>query len=118
MVNKRSRRVPDRLNRQQVGPDIWQRLTRLLAVVAILFFCLLVFSYFVPEYETLSSLDERNDALQDRYEQLSKTRQRKLEEVRRTEEDPYYLEAIARDRLNLQLPGEVIFRIDNAAGQQ
>ena len=118
MVNKRSRRVPDRLNRKQVGPDIWQRLTRLLAVTALLFFCLLVFSFFVPEYEELSVLDERNQALQDRYDQLSNARQHKLAEERRTTEDPYYLEAIARDRLNMQLPGEVIFRIDNAAGQQ
>ena len=118
MVNKRSRSVPDRLNRQQIGPDIWQRLTRLLAVVALLFFCLLVFSYFVPEYEKLSFLDERNDALQGRYEELSAARQRKMEEKRRTTEDPHYLEAIARDRLNMQLPGEVIFRIDNVAGQQ
>ncbi|MCP4849272.1 MAG: septum formation initiator family protein [Verrucomicrobiaceae bacterium] len=117
MVNKRSRRIPDRLNRKQVGPDIWQRLTRLLAVLAVLFFCLLVFSYFVPEYEKLSSLDAHNDALQGRYEELSAIRQRKIEEKRRTVEDPYYLEAIARDRLNMQLPGEVIFRIDNLAGQ-
>ena len=118
MANKRSRRVPDRLNRQQIGPDIWQRLTRLFAVVALSFFCLLVFSYFVPEYEELSLLDERNDALQGRYEELSTARQSKREEGQRTKEDPHYLEAIARDRLNMQLPGEVIFRIDNVGGQQ
>jgi cell division protein DivIC len=118
MVNKRSRRVPDRLNRKQIGPDIWQRLTRLLAVVALLFFCLLVFSFFVPEYEELSVLDERNQVLQEEYAELSMLRERKLEEEQRTVQDPHYLEAIARDRLNMQLPGEVIFRVDNAAGQQ
>ncbi|MCH2060016.1 MAG: septum formation initiator family protein [Verrucomicrobiales bacterium] len=118
MVNKRSRRVPDRLNRKQIGLDIWQRLTRLLAVVALLFFCLLVFSFFVPEYEELSVLDERNQVLQEQYAGLSMLRERKLEEEQRTIKDPHYLEAIARDRLNMQLPGEVIFRVDNASGQQ
>ena len=112
MVNKRSRRVPDRLNRKQIGPDIWQRLTRLLAVVALLFFCLLVFSFFVPEYDELSVLDERNQALQEQYDELKTLRKRKLEEKQRTLEDPHYLEAIARDRLNMQLPGEVIFRVN------
>ena len=112
MVNKRSRRVPDRLNRKQIGPDIWQRLTRLLAVVALLFFCLLVFSFFVPEYDELSVLDQRNQVLQEQYDELKMLQKRKLEEKQRILEDPYYLEAIARDRLNMQLPGEVIFRVN------
>ena len=112
MVNKRSRRVPDRLNRKQIGPDIWQRLTRLLAVVALLFFGLLVFSFFVPEYDELSVLDQRNQVLQEQYDELKMLQKRKLEEKQRILEDPYYLEAIARDRLNMQLPGEVIFRVN------
>jgi len=112
MVNKRSRRVPDRLNRKQIGPDIWQRLTRLLAVVALLFFCLLVFSFFVPEYDELSVLDQRNQVLQEQYDELKMLQKRKLEEKQQILEDPYYLEAIARDRLNMQLPGEVIFRVN------
>ncbi|MFP6872216.1 MAG: septum formation initiator family protein [Verrucomicrobiales bacterium] len=114
MANKRSRRVPDRFNRHQVGPDIWQRLTRLLAVAALLFFGLLVFSVFVPEWQELSILDARNAALQERHEELCNARQRKLEEEQRTMEDPHYLEAFARDRLNLQLPGEIIFRIGHS----
>jgi cell division protein FtsB len=118
MVNKRSRRVPDRFNRHQVGPDIWQRLTRLLACVAFSFSCLLVFSFFVPEYEELSVLDARNAALQGRYEELCHAQQRKLEEERRTMNDPHYLEVFARDRLNLQLPGEIIFRIDDSRDRQ
>ena len=112
MVNKRSRRVPDRLNRKQIGLDIWQRLTRLLAAVACLFFCLLVFSFFVPEYDELSVLDQRNQVLQEQYDELKMLQKRKLEEKQRILEDPYYLEAIARDRLNMQLPGEVIFRVN------
>lgn len=112
MVNKRSRRVPDRLNRKQIGLDIWQRLTRLLAAVACLFFCLLVFSFFVPEYDELSVLDQRNQVLQEQYDELKMLQKRKLEEKQQILEDPYYLEAIARDRLNMQLPGEVIFRVN------
>ncbi len=116
MGNRRARRVPDRFNTQPAGLDVWQRLTRLLVVAAFVGVGVLVFSFFVPEWEELRGMDETNAMLERRRDALLERRAENLDEERRGTDDREYLEVIARDRLNLQLPGETIIRIDRDGG--
>jgi cell division protein FtsB len=111
MVNRKSSRFRSSLHEPQ-GLDVWQRLTRLLAVLALLGLAVLGFSYFVPEWEKLGALQERNARLEVRRDQLLAQKAEKLDEEKRSLTDPAYLEIIARDRLNMQLPGETVIRID------
>ncbi len=106
MGNKKSNRVPDRFNRQSAGLDVWQRLTRFVVLGS---FVGLVFT---PEWERLRAEDEENARLEQRRDTLLEEKESKWEERRRGAGDREYLELIARDRLNLQLPGETIIRID------
>jgi hypothetical protein len=112
MGNRKSTRVPDRFNREPVGLDVWQRLTRVLVVGAFAGLGVLVFSFFSPEWDKLRFQDEVNSELEMRRDALLEQKMEKLEERRRGDADREYLELIARDRLNLQLPGETIIRID------
>lgn len=112
MGNRKSTRVPDRFNREPAGLDVWQRLTRVLVVGAFAGLGVLVFSFFSPEWNKLRLQDEANSGLEMRRDALLEEKMEKLEERRRGDADREYLELIARDRLNLQLPGETIIRID------
>lgn len=73
---------------------------------------LLVARHFEPELKKQRNLEQQVDS-------LSSVRDRKFQEVARLKKkhsnlvsDEQYLEAVARDRLNLQKDGEYIIRID------
>ena len=72
----------------------------------------LAFSYFVPEWEKLGELEALNARLEEKRDQLLSQKAQRIEEETRSLVDPAYLEIVARDRLNLQLPGETVIRID------
>lgn len=112
MGNKRSNRVPDRFNRQSAGLDVWQRLTRFVVLGSFVGLGLLFFSFFTPEWEKLRAQDDANGHLEQHRDTLRETKEKKVEERLRGVADREYLELIARDKLNLQLPGETIIRID------
>ena len=73
---------------------------------------LLVFSFFVPEWEKLREMDEVNAKLDAKRDALAARKIEVLDNERRAQADREYIEIIARDRLNLQMPGETIIRID------
>ena len=112
MRNRRSARVPDRFTNQSQGLDVWQRLTRVLLACALLGVGVLVFSFFVPEWEKLREMGEVNAELEARRDTLVSRKIEVLDNERRAQADRDYIEIIARDRLNLQMPGETIIRID------
>ena len=90
--------------------SIWQRLTRILVFFSIIGLGILVFSVFAPEWNKLQAMDEENDRLKKKLENL-KAGMERLQDELHTSNEIKYLEFVARDKLNLQLPGEVIFRI-------
>lgn len=91
--------------------SIWQRLTRILVFFSVIGLGVLVFSVFAPEWNKLQAMDEENDLLKKRLENLKAERTERLQDELHTSNEIEYLEIVARDKLNLQLPGEVIFRI-------
>ena len=113
MANQKSTRRARRHVHQPTGLDIWQRLTRLLAVLVILVVGALAFVYYVPEKETLHQLQATNLRLEQQRDDLRAKKAEKLRLERESLKDPAYLEVIARDRLNLQLPGETVIRIND-----
>ncbi|NRB43498.1 MAG: septum formation initiator family protein [Verrucomicrobiales bacterium] len=72
---------------------------------------ILVFSVFAPEWEKLKDMDRENAVLREHLDKLNQERNDRLQDELYTSNDIGYLEIVARDRLDLQLPEEVIFRI-------
>lgn len=109
-----SRQLQSRKGRSSGGPDVWQRLTQLVGVVAMAGVGVLVLSVFVPEWDKLRQMDEVNERLAQRRDSLIEQKSERLHEEQRGRADQEYIELIARDRLNLQRPGETIIRIDRS----
>ena len=92
-------------------PDIYQRLGRF--AFFLLLFSLLVASYFLfkPQLERQAEVEAEKVALLAEYDVMLEHQKQLDEELHLLREDPNYLEAKARDRLDLQKDGEVIFRL-------
>tara|TARA_B100001094_G_scaffold319440_1_gene364266 strand:+ start:432 stop:773 length:342 start_codon:yes stop_codon:yes gene_type:complete len=105
------KRKNQRLKGDELVLSIWQRLTRILIFLSLIGISLLVFSLFGPEWDKLQVMDEENANLQKRLDELKLVRVERLQDELHTSNDMEYLEIVARDKLNMKMPGEVIFRI-------
>ncbi|MEC7862957.1 MAG: septum formation initiator family protein [Verrucomicrobiota bacterium] len=111
MGNISNRQRQHRAKREEVGLNLWQRLTRILLLASVVGVGILVFSVFAPEWEKLKDMDRENAVLMEHLDKLNRERNDRLQDELYTSNDIGYLEIVARDRLDLQLPEEVIFRI-------
>jgi cell division protein FtsB len=82
-----------------------------LVFLSIIGISIIVFSLFGPEWDKLQVMDEENANLQKRLDELKLVRVERLQDELHTSNDMEYLEIVARDKLNMKMPGEVIFRI-------
>ena len=93
-------------------PNIWRRLSRVMEVVIYALLILVVYKLFGPELDRQDELKAEQHRLElirnERDTQVVRLRQ----EHRLMKTDREYLEAIARDRLDLQREGEFVIRID------
>ena len=105
------KRKNQRLRGDELVLSIWQRLTRILIFLSLIGISILVFSLFSPEWDKLQVMDEENANLQKRLDELKLVRVERLQDELHTSNDMEYLEIVARDKLNMKMPGEVIFRI-------
>lgn len=105
------KRKNQQLRSDELVLNIWQRLTRILVFLSIIGISILVFSLFGPEWDKLQAMDEENANLQKRLDELKLVRVERLQDELHTSNDMEYLEIVARDKLNMKMPGEVIFRI-------
>ena len=105
------KRKNQRLRGDELELSIWQRLTRILVFLSLIGISILVFSLFSPEWDKLQVMDEENANLQKRLDELKLVRVERLQDELHTSNDMEYLEIVARDKLNMKMPGEVIFRI-------
>ena len=105
------KRKNQRLRGDELVLSIWQRLTRILVFLSLIGILILVFSLFSPEWDKLQVMDEENANLQKRLDELKLVRVERLQDELHTSNDMEYLEIVARDKLNMKMPGEVIFRI-------
>lgn len=111
MGNISNRQKQHRAKREELGLNLWQRLTRILLLASVVGVGILVFSVFAPEWEKLKDMDRENAVLMEHLDKLNRERNDRLQDELYTSNDIGYLEIVARDRLDLQLPEEVIFRI-------
>jgi cell division protein FtsB len=92
--------------------NLWQRLSRGMEVVIYLLLLLSVYKLFGPELDRQEELTAEINRLK-QIEEVKKERVERLsQEHRLLKTDKDYLETVARDRLQLQRPGEYIFRIE------
>ena len=68
---------------------------------------------FYPEWARLASMKSDLAAQQERLAELKKSATQHDQEVKLLQNDPQYLEIIAREKLDLMKNGETIFRLNN-----
>ena len=77
----------------------------------IFIFSIVLFSLFLPSYTKMQDLEEKNRKYQKQVEQLVKKNYQLQEEKKMLDEDPVYLEKVAREKMGLIREGEVIYKI-------
>ena len=91
---------------------VWQRLNRTLKVLLVLALWLIIVSLFVPPYKKLMQSRTEIDDLQQQVNEQQTLLAHQTRQVDLLKTDVSYLEAIARDRLDLMKEGETIFRLE------
>lgn len=97
-----------------IGPDIWQRLSRV--VMALIFLCVVAAALrvFVPEIERRNQLERQAQ----RFEKIRAEKALRVAQLHKEydllKNDRDYLETVARDRLDLMKEGETIIRLDRS----
>lgn len=98
--------------------EIWNVVNRILTLLVIAGFLVMLALWFYPEVQKRNALAadlEQKTADLSKEQLLRKQRER---EKFLLENDPDYIEAIARDRLDLMKEGETIFRLDGKAAEE
>jgi len=75
---------------------------------------IIILLVFLPSYSQLQDLKQKNSDFSQKIEHLTRENAQLKEEKRRLEEDPVYLEKVAREKMGLVREGEVIYRITPA----
>ena len=80
-----------------------------------LFFIAIVIALiFIPSFSRMQDKARRNREYDVRLQQLKREQTNLAVEKKRLEEDPAYLEKVAREKMGLVREGETIYRIENA----
>ena len=96
--------------------DIWQRLSRVLVALFMLAAIGAALSMFWPQVDEHRALDRELMNLVSKRDELEARRDRLEARLEWLRTDAAYLEAIARDRLDMAKEGEIIIRIDRGEG--
>jgi len=72
---------------------------------------IIVLLVFLPSYSQFQDLKQKNADFSRKIHHLTRENAQLKEEKRRLEEDPVYLEKVAREKMGLVRPGEVVYRI-------
>ena len=91
---------------------VWHRLNRVLLVLLFVAVWLGGISLFLPPYKELRRGRAEIDTMQGQVKEQKMIAARQTREVNLLKTDSVYLETIARDKLDLMKPGEVIFRLE------
>lgn len=83
-------------------------------VLAIIIIALVIY---LPSYTRLQNLRDKNQELRDKITALEEKNARLAEEKQLLDEDPVYLEKVARDKMGIAREGEVIFKMTPSDSQ-
>lgn len=73
---------------------------------------------FIPGYLKIKRLDRQSRDLEMQITELKQTNKRLREEQRMLENDPFYLEKVAREKLGVAREGEVIYKVGSPKHDQ
>ena len=71
----------------------------------------IIFAYFVPSYTKMQDLRLKNVQLEEKVSAITKKNEELGKEKKLLEDDPVYLERVARDKMGLVREGETVYRI-------
>ncbi|MBM3248865.1 MAG: septum formation initiator family protein [Candidatus Omnitrophica bacterium] len=74
-------------------------------------FAFIVFIIFLPSYAKLQDLKQKNIELEDRIAELQQKNTELLKTKELLENDPFYLEKVAREKMGVTKKGEVVYKI-------
>ena len=80
-------------------------------IVLSIFGLILLGAIFIPGYLKIRRLVKDNRELEKQIEGIKQVNRRLEEEQRRLENDPVYLEKVAREKLGVAKKGEIIYRV-------
>lgn len=80
-------------------------------IVLSIFGLILLGAIFIPGYLKIRRLVKDNRELEKQIEEIKQVNRRLGEEQRRLENDPVYLEKVAREKLGVAKKGEIIYRV-------
>ncbi len=75
---------------------------------------LVIFLFFLPSFTQMQNVKARNVEYEKRLKELEVQRAQLLQEKERLENDPVYLEKVAREKLGLIKQGEVVYRVNGS----
>ena len=70
MGNISNRQKLHRIKRDELGLNLWQRLTRILLLASVVGLGIFVFSVFAPEWDKLKEMDQENAMLKEHLDEL------------------------------------------------
>lgn len=91
---------------------IWDTLNRFMGVLIALSVVILIACAFVPELNRRREQAGRVEQLKGEIEKQKLLLSQRTREADLLQNDPSYVELLARDRLDMMKPGETIFRIE------
>ena len=74
----------------------------------------IIFLLFLPSFTQMQNVKTKNFEYEKRIKDLEAQHVRLLEEKERLENDPVYLEKVAREKLGLIKEGEVVYRLKDS----
>ena len=86
--------------------------------LALFILTIVIFVIFLPSYTQMQDLRHKNAEYKRQIEQLWVKNAQLREEKRLLEEDPVYLEKVARERMGFIREGEVVYKITPAEGNK
>lgn len=97
--------------------EIWNTVNKVLTVLVFMGFVVVLALWFYPEVQKRNAMAEDLDKKVVELTSEKLLRKQREREKFLLENDPEYIETIARDRLDLMKEGETIFRLDGPAAQ-
>ena len=70
-----------------------------------------IFAVFVPSYTKMQDLKARNLELESQIKTLEKKNEELAKEKQLLEDDPVYLERVAREKMGIAREGEMVYRL-------
>ncbi len=98
--------------------EIWNVVNRILTLLVIAGFLVMLALWFYPEVQKRNALATDLELKTSELAEEQLLRKKREREKFLLENDPDYIEAIARDRLDLMKEGETIFRLDGNTAEE